>query len=142
MPKAPARTPRRIRRAPFGVSRLDGRVAPVLAVPSEHVEQREFVAWFRREFPTVRIMAIPNGGWRSKATAGRMKIEGVEAGVPDLFVPAWGVWVEMKRQKGGKVSTEQKDWIAYLERSGYTCFVCKGCEAAKEQVLKFNKEKA
>ena len=107
------------------------------AVPSEHFEQREFVRWFRQGYKDVRIFAIPNGGARSMATAGRLKVEGVSAGVPDLFIPEWRLWVEMKRTKGGSVSAEQKDWIAYLERCGYTCVVAKGADQAKEKILGF-----
>ena len=43
------------------------------AVPSEHLEQVETVAWFRRTFPGVRIFAIPNGGHRGIREAGRLK---------------------------------------------------------------------
>ena len=78
-----------------------GTRSAVLRVPTEHEEQREYVRWFRQAYPEVRIMAIPNGGARSPATASRLKAEGVSPGVPDLFVPAWGLWVEMKRAKGG-----------------------------------------
>jgi len=104
-------------------------------MPLEHEEQREVVRWFRQCWPNVRIMAIPNGGARSKATAGRLKAEGVSAGVPDLFIPAWGLWIEMKRIKGGSVSPEQKDWMSYLELNGYKCFVARGAEDAKRQII-------
>lgn len=103
--------------------------------PSEHLEQVRFVSWFRREYPDVRIIAIPNGGGRSKAQAGALRAEGVVAGVPDLFIPEMGTWIEMKRQSGGKVSPEQTDWLNYLHRCGYRTAVCKGFEAAKEFVL-------
>jgi hypothetical protein len=103
-------------------------------VPTEHFEQRELVMWFRQNYPCVRIFAIPNGGQRSMSTAARLKVEGVCAGVPDLFIPAWRLWVEMKRQKGGVVSAEQKDWLAYLESVGYTTLVCKGAEDAKKKI--------
>ena len=103
-------------------------------IPLEHEEQREVVRWFRQTWPGVRIFAVPNGGARSKATAGRMKAEGVASGVPDLFVPAWRLWVEMKRVKGGSLSAEQKDWIAYLEGCGYQCIVGKGADDAKLKI--------
>ena len=103
-------------------------------IPTEHEEQRELVRWFRQTWPGVRIHAIPNGGARSKATAGRLKAEGVASGVPDLFVPAWRLWVEMKRVKGGSLSAEQKDWIAYLEGCGYQCIVGKGADDAKLKI--------
>lgn len=107
-------------------------------IPTEHEEQRELVRWFRQSWPDVRIFAIPNGGARSKATAGRLKAEGVASGVPDLFVPAWRLWVEMKRTKGGSLSPEQKDWIKYLESVGFSCIVGKGAEDAKRQISAFS----
>ena len=109
-------------------------------IPSEHIEQREFVSWFRKRHRGVRIIAIPNGGQRSIATAARLKSEGVTAGVPDLFIPAWRVWIEMKRQKGGSVSADQKDWIAYLTGCGYRCFVALGAEDAKRQIIEIEDE--
>lgn len=116
-----------------------GRIDTVLKVPSEHVEQREFVAWFRRAYPGVLIFAIPNGGHRNRIVAGKMKLEGVVKGIPDLFIPEWRTWVEMKRQKGGALSPEQKGIIGYLEQCGYTVLVTKGCEAAKEAIDDLNK---
>lgn len=107
-------------------------------IPTEHEEQRELVRWFRQTWPAVRIFAIPNGGARSKATAGRLKAEGVASGVPDLFVPAWRLWIEMKRAKGGSLSAEQKDWIKYLESVGFCCIVGKGAEDAKRQISTFS----
>jgi len=103
-------------------------------IPTEHIEQRNFVVWFRQQYRGVRIFAIPNGGARSKATAMQLKLEGVLPGVPDLYVPAWSLWVEMKRQKGGKLSDHQKGWIEYLEGLGHTVLVCKGCDDAIDQV--------
>jgi hypothetical protein len=106
-------------------------------IPTEHEEQRELVRWFRQTWPGVRIFAIPNGGARSPATAGRLKAEGVSSGVPDLFIPAWRLWVEMKRTKGGSLSAEQKDWIAYLESVRFWCIVGKGADDAKGKIQAF-----
>ena len=106
-------------------------------IPTEHEEQRELVRWFRQTWPGVRIFAIPNGGARSPATAGRLKAEGVSSGVPDLFIPAWGIWVEMKRSKGGSLSAEQKDWIAYLLSVNFCCIVGKGANDAKGKIQAF-----
>lgn len=110
--------------------------APV-RIPTEHEEQRELVKWFRQTFAGVRIFAIPNGGARNIATATRLKVEGVSAGVPDLCVPAWRLWIEMKRQKGGRVDPAQADWHAYLESIGDMVIVCKGSDHAKELVRAF-----
>ena len=103
---------------------------------SEHVEQVEFVAWFRKTYNGVRIFAIPNGGARSGAQGMALKSEGVVKGVPDLFIPEWNLWVEMKRETGGVISPEQKDWLAYLESIGHQCIVGRGFEDAKAQIKK------
>lgn len=106
---------------------------------SEDQEQMLFVQWFRREYPSVRIFAVPNGGARHPAVAAKLKATGTVAGVPDLYIPAWKVWVEMKRAKGGVLSTHQKDWIAYLEGIGDTVIVGHGFQdaVAKIQTLGF-----
>ena len=104
-------------------------------IPTEHEEQREFVSWFRKTYPGVRIFAIPNGGARSPSVAGRLKAEGVSKGVPDLYIPAWRTWIEMKRQKGGAVSPEQKDWHQYLESIGDCVILANGCATAQKLLL-------
>jgi hypothetical protein len=95
-----------------------------------------FVQWFKRTYPRIRILAIPNGGQRHIAVAAKMKATGQSAGVPDLFIPEWSLWIEMKRQTGGVVSPAQKDWIAYLESIGHRCIIGRGFEDAKAQIVK------
>lgn len=104
---------------------------------TEHEEQRDFVMWFRQTYPDIRIFAIPNGGKRNASEAVRLKCEGVTAGVPDLFIPDWNLWVEMKTEKKGRISDAQKDWIEYLNRIGHTATVANGCDAAKRFVIEF-----
>ena len=108
--------------------------------PSEHDEQVGFVNWFRGEFPGVLIFAIPNGGRRSISVAKGLKAEGVTRGIPDLFVPAWGLWIEMKRVKGGSLSPDQKKIIKYLDGAGHKCIVGRGATDASRQVLEFRKD--
>lgn len=100
-------------------------------IRTEHEEQRELVSWFRKTYSGVAIFAIPNGGARSASVAGRLKAEGVLPGVPDLFIPEWRVWIEMKRTKGGSVSKEQKELHKYLASVGYCVIVARGCEEAQ-----------
>jgi hypothetical protein len=109
-------------------------------IPTEHEEQREVVKWFRQTFKDVRIFAIPNGGARSITTATRLKVEGVSAGVPDLYVPAWKLWIEMKRVKGGVVDKAQKDWHDYLTKIGDTVIVCLGSEHAKSMIQQIQEQ--
>ena len=51
----------------------------------------------------------PNGGLRGKAEAGRLKKQGVLAGIPDVGVPLPGgqiLWIEVKKP-GGRLSPER-----------------------------------
>ena len=109
--------------------------------PSEHSEQVGFINWFRAKYPDVLIFAIPNGEKRAISVAKRLKMEGVVRGVPDLFVPAWTLWIEMKRVSGGRLSTEQRQMIKYLEGIGHTVIIGKGAGDASKQILDFFERK-
>jgi hypothetical protein len=110
-----------------------------MTAPSEHLEQVRLVSWFRKTYPLARIFAIPNGGGRSMAQGAALKAEGVTAGVPDLYVPAWGVWIEMKKATGGVVSPVQRDWIAYLQGIGHQVIVGHGFEDARAKIESIKK---
>ena len=92
------------------------------------------------------LFHIPNGGKRGKAEAGRFKAEGVKPGVPDLCLPVprgqyHGLYIEMKRREGGRVSTEQKEWGAKLSARGYCWMVCRGWEGARDVLTDYLEEK-
>lgn len=108
--------------------------------PSESAEQVGFLQWFEVQFPRVWIFHIPNGGHRNISVAKKLKAEGVKPGVPDLHIPEWRLWVEMKREKGGRVSREQREWIDHLEAIGHTVIIGKGAADASRQVLEFYRE--
>ncbi len=77
---------------------------------------------------------IPNGGKRSKAEAGRFKAMGVKPGVPDIHLPVprgpyHSLYIELKAPKG-RVSENQADWLADLNRYGNKAVVCYGWEQA------------
>lgn len=96
----------------------------------------EWAALSAGRWPELALMYhIPNGGSRSKSEAGRFKAEGVKAGVPDICLPVarsgyHGLYIELKRVKGGRVSTAQQEWIAALRDQGYYACVCKGWDDA------------
>ena len=107
----------------------------------EHNIQCACVRWFNLQWPEYRglLFAVPNGGARSKATAGKLKAEGVVAGVSDLIllVPKWvkakddegwqnlfhGLCIEMKTPKG-RQSPEQIRWMEWVAANGYKYAVC------------------
>ena len=106
---------------------------------SEHLQQVRLVSWFRRSYPGVLIFAIPNGGLRSASQGAALKASGVVAGIPDLQIPAWSLFIEMKREAGGVVSPVQREWIAYLESIGHRVIIGHGFEDAKRQILDVKK---
>ena len=103
---------------------------------TESDEQIGFINWFRAKFPGVLIFHIPNGGFRSIKTAHKLKLEGVVPGIPDLYVPEWNLWVEMKTNKG-KLSERQKEIIRHLYYIGHTVIVGYGAEDASSQVIEY-----
>lgn len=109
----------------------------------EHNIQKLVVAWFRLQHPDLAplFFAIPNGGARNKATAARLKAEGVQAGVPDLFlaVPhgvAAGLFVEMKTATG-RTTPVQRTMHAALRASGYHVRVAHGYDDAKNAITHY-----
>lgn len=104
--------------------------------PTESAHQIGFVSWFRSKYPGVLIFHIPNERKCSIATGKRLKAEGTTAGIPDLFIPAWSCWVEMKRPRG-RLSPAQKEIIAYLESIGNTVIIGFGAEDASRKLMKY-----
>lgn len=109
---------------------------------TEHELQVQCVQWFRWVYPKEIIMAIPNGGYRTKTTASIMKAEGQLAGVPDLFVPAargdyHGLWIEMKNGKAGHLSDAQKAMHQKLTEKGYKVVTCRDSITFRDEVSKY-----
>jgi len=103
------------------------------------MEQRGLLQWFHLKYSGVLIFHVPNGGFRDINTARKLRAEGVVPGVPDLFIPAWHCFIEMKRVEGGKLSEEQVKIIEYLTRVGYTVIVGYGAEDASRKILEMRR---
>jgi hypothetical protein len=104
----------------------------------ESAHQIGFLVWFRLKYPGVLIFHIPNGGHRDIKTACKLKLEGVVPGIPDLFVPAWNLWIEMKTEKG-RLSNAQREIGRRLIDIGHTVIIGYGAKDASEKVLEFRK---
>lgn len=118
--------------------------------PTEEVEQTclfRWAAYASGAYPELRMLhAIPNGGKRGKAEAGRMKAAGVKAGVPDMCLPVarhgcHGLYIELKRARGGRVSKEQVAWMDALTRQGYRCALCRGWNEARKVIEEYLKQR-
>lgn len=119
---------------------------PTLPIPTESEEQQAVMEWTEAasgRWPELRLIYhIPNEGLRSMATGGRLRAEGLKSGVPDLCLPVaragyHGLYIEMKRTKGGRTSPEQKEWLAALEAEGYQTALCRGADAAIEIITDY-----
>ncbi|NPU91411.1 MAG: VRR-NUC domain-containing protein [Gammaproteobacteria bacterium] len=125
--------------------------AKVKRKPPANIEEREQIwliqfmglAYFRHTDGTLRpvldyLVAIPNGGKRSKAIAGKLKAQGVKKGVSDLFLPVPlnernGLWIEFKAAKG-RATPEQLEWIDRMVDVGYLAMVIWGWKSAVEAI--------
>lgn len=123
-----------------------GAMTRAMQGPCEEIEQTCLFRWAALEsgaHPELALLhAIPNGGKRSKSEAARMKAAGVKPGVPDMFLPVaregcHGLYIELKRRDGGRVSTEQTAWMEALARQGYKTALCHGWDAAREEIQRY-----
>lgn len=158
---------------------------------TEHAHQRAFFAWLAMAsyhgfegakvlceggvvqrgrtvspLPELRLMhAIPNGGKRDAITAGKLKAEGVKAGVLDTFLPvpkpftypvqtnrdtparegqSWycGLYVEFKEpnrktHKDGGVSDTQAEFMEGVRGQGYCARVAYTWREAANLVMAY-----
>lgn len=116
--------------------------------PKEHEEQKAVFEWatlMKNRYPELKLLHhIPNGGLRNKVVAMRLTQEGVKSGVPDICLPVpkgqyHGLYIEMKRIKGGRVETEQREWLDALSEQGYSTTVCRGAEEAVKTIQEYLK---
>lgn len=117
-----------------------------MRVPTEHEEQVALFQWVRvaaGSRPALNLLyAIPNGGHRHKAVAAKLAAEGVKPGVPDLCLPVargefHGLYIELKRAKGGTVSAGQKAWLGDLSAEGYCAMRCNGWDEARQALTTY-----
>lgn len=119
---------------------------PPVPDPLEAVHQETLIrtaTLHEKQYPALKhLFAVPNGGFRHKATAAAMQRGGVRRGVPDLVLPiarggytSW--WCELKRFGGvpSDLSDEQKEWLAFLKSEGACAEWHAGWEAAWTSLL-------
>lgn len=114
-------------------------------VPTEAWEQQQIINWWTTKSKGLNLFEnslfhIPNGTLQ----ASRMKKRGlgVRSGVPDIFLALpsgdyHGLWIELKRIKGGVISQEQVEFIIFLKSMHYCAYVCKGHESAQRLITHY-----
>jgi len=106
--------------------------------PKEAEEQRTIFSWARsnsalKRYPQIIFLNGSLNGIKltSGREAGMAKQQGLVKGYPDINLPVRtgeynGLYIELKRIKGGILSPAQKVWIEFLNSQGYKAVVCKG----------------
>lgn len=118
---------------------------PVIKV-TEVQHQQALYHWWQvyarsRKLPVKAFIHSPNEGRRSYKAAAVLQSEGMQKGVPDVFiaVPAGGkhgLWVELKTLKG-KPTPEQEEYISLLQAQGYAAAICRGWESARDTIIAY-----
>ena len=116
----------------------------LLAVPSEHEECRWLIEWastqrFNGWKLSDVLVHVPNGAFHGAdrkagaVVARKLREQGLQAGVFDYILPVPilrlscpGLWLEMKRTRGGVVSEEQKKFQSRMMQLGWRCEIAKG----------------
>ncbi len=109
-------------------------------LPTEEREQMTVVQWL--EYNNYKFTAIPNSTWTpSRNQKMKNKRVGLRPGLPDMLIILKNkrlLFLEMKREKGGTVSPEQRIWIGSLKNCGVYADVAHGADQAFEIIKKLD----
>lgn len=111
----------------------------------ESKEQQKLVLKLNWLYPDLIFFAIPNGGFRKKSEARRLKLEGATPGVPDLFIAQSnknynGLFIEMKIETG-KVSKAQQEMHVRLQKKGFKVVIAYSADEAIDFIKKYLESK-
>lgn len=113
-------------------------------VPKEEAEQIALFDWARyaaAQIPELKALVSSQAGVRlSIGAAVKAKRAGMRIGYPDIFLPVprgtlHGLYIELKRASGGKLSPDQEAWRDFLQANGYAWACCKGFEEARKVIV-------
>lgn len=116
---------------------------PVKTKPKQDTEVKEQIVsalWLDKM--KIPFYHVPNGGYRNPIEAVKFKRMGVKAGVPDICIPLarkgyHGLYIELKRKSGGKLSEHQLYWRELLIKEGHAWFEAKGADHLKQIVMEY-----
>lgn len=105
-----------------------------------HIEskiQRNIIHLFRLSFPDSLLFCVPNGGFRNKMEAARLKAEGVTAGVSDLiFIHKGHIYFFEVKSEHGVQSLLQEQFQKFVEKQGFKYFIVRSAGEALDIVEK------
>lgn len=133
---------------PFGSNTKAAQSIQAAINPTEDMAHQNVMEWAALTYrmPDGKTLAdylhhSPNGGHRVSYTnskgqrtcpeGAKLKAMGAKDGIPDLQLLMarggyFGLYIEIKRERGGRVSVSQRDMINLLTEQGYLCVVCHG----------------
>ncbi|MCM1544793.1 MAG: VRR-NUC domain-containing protein [Ruminococcus sp.] len=110
----------------------------------EDEEQALLFEWAelqKGKYPELKAMYhVPNEGKRSAWQGAKMKTEGLKPGVPDICLPVsrggfHSLYIELKREKGGRLTENQRTWLDMLCKLGHYTACCHGAKEAMKVIL-------
>lgn len=117
-------------------------------LPTETQDQKLLFEWARLQkgaYPELECMFhIPNEGKRTEKAGAQLKAAGLSSGVPDICLPVarhgyHALFIELKRQKGGTLSKNQRIWLQRLCKAGNLAVRCNGFDEAKAVIVRYLK---
>ena len=96
----------------------------------EHDIQAECVSWFKQEYPSGIIFAVPNAATHTRSYY--YQAEGMLPGAPDLVVVNNGgvAFIEMKSPKG-RMKEQQVEFMKKSQDNGIQYGICRSLEDFK-----------
>ena len=103
--------------------------------------QADIYKWYFNNFclkkhkPRHFIFSVPNGGYRTKLEAVKLKATGLRAGVSDLIVvqPNRIIFIEVKLEKG-RQQPNQIEFEKTVKSLGFEYYVVRTLEEFKEKI--------
>ena len=120
----------------------------VLPIPLEYDDQCSIFTFAQvmaatNQNPDLKMLwASLNGVRLTIGQAVKAKKAGMKKGYPDIGLDVarggyHGLRIELKREKGGRLEPEQKEWLQDLAEYGYFACVCRGANAAKLVLINY-----
>ena len=96
--------------------------------------QEAIVKYIKLQYPGVKYCASLGGIRAGKKQGAKARKTGYVKGFPDLQITEarkgfFGLFLELKKDKKGYPTPEQKEWIQALNDRGYNAQVTKGLDA-------------
>jgi VRR-NUC domain len=113
---------------------------PTKRLSPEHYDQIRLSTWLKNR--GIKHHANANGAKRTTMAGKKLVAMGMSKGFPDIEIPyrsgSYGcLYIEMKKEEGGKLSPEQIEWLEFLRSQGHYADYAEGFEEAKEIVLHY-----